>query len=126
MLMGELLSLEQLDMPGKVIIFNNGSLGFIELEQKSSGFLDTGTGLDNPNFAYLAEAVGIKGLRIEDPAEAEAKLGEAFAHPESVIIDAVVSRQELAMPSAVTATMAKGFTLYTSRLDECPLAGSTP
>ena len=112
MLMGELLSLKQLDLPLKVIIFNNGALGFIELEQKSTGFLDTGTGLENPNFAHLAEAAGIKGVRIEDPAEVETKLAEAFAHPGPVIIDAVVSRQELAMPPAVNATMAKGFTLY--------------
>ena len=112
MLMGDLLSLKQLDLPVKLIVFNNGALGFIELEQKSSGFLDTDTGLDNPDFARLAEAVGIKGVRIEDPAELEAKLSEAFAHPGPVVIDTVVSRQELAMPPAVTAGMAKGFTLY--------------
>ncbi len=112
MLMGDLLSLKQLDLPVKVIVFNNGALGFIELEQKSSGFVDTGTGLDNPDFAAMAQAVGIKGLRIEDPAEVEAKLTEAFAHDGPVVVDAVVSRQELAMPPAVTATMAKGFTLY--------------
>ena len=112
MLMGDLLSLKQLALPVKVIVFNNGSLGFIELEQKSSGFIDTGTGLDNPDFARMAEAVGIKGVRIEDPAEVEAGLKEAFAHDGPVIVDAVVSRQELAMPPAVTATMAKGFTLY--------------
>ena len=112
MLMGDLLSLKQLNLPLKVIVFNNGALGFIELEQKSSGFVDTGTGLDNPDFARMAEAVGIKGVRIEDPAEVDSKLGEAFAHDGPVVIDAVVSRQELAMPPTVTATMAKGFTLY--------------
>ena len=112
MLMGDLLSLKQLNLPVKVIVFNNGALGFIELEQKSSGFLDTGTGLENPDFARMAEAVGIKGVRIEDPAELEPALREAFAHDGPVVVDAVVSRQELAMPPAVTATMAKGFTLY--------------
>src|SRR5882672_8832552 len=66
MLMGDLLSLSQLKLPVKVIVFNNGSLGFIELEQKSTGFLDTGTELVNPNFAAMAEAIGIKGVRIED------------------------------------------------------------
>ena len=112
MLMGDLLSLKQLDLPVKVIVFNNGALGFIELEQKSTGFLDTGTGLENPDFAKLAEAVGIKGVRIEDPADLEGKLREALAHPGPVVVDAVVCRQELAMPPSVTATMAKGFTLY--------------
>ena len=112
MLMGDLLSLSQLKLPVKVIVFNNGALGFIELEQKSSGFLDTGTELQNPNFAAMAEATGIRGVRIEDPAEVESKLAEAFAHPGPVVIDAVVNRLELAMPPKVTTEMAKGFTLY--------------
>src|SRR6202790_2089568 len=112
MLMGDLLSLSQLKLPVKVIVFNNGALGFIELEQKSTGFLDTGTELVNPNFAAMAEAIGIKGVRIEDPAEVQGKLAEALAHPGPVLIDAVVNRMELAMPPKVTAEMAKGFTLY--------------
>jgi pyruvate dehydrogenase (quinone) len=110
MLMGDLLSLAQLKLPVKVVVFNNGALGFIELEQKSSGFLDTGTELVNPNFAAMAEAIGIKGVRIDDPADVEDKLGEALAHPGPV--DAAVNRLELAMPPKVTLEMAKGFTLY--------------
>ena len=58
-------------LPVKVVVFNNGALGFIELEQKSTGFLDFGTDFKNPNFAAMAEAVGIKGIRLEDPAEVE-------------------------------------------------------
>jgi len=112
MLMGDLLSLTQLKLPVKVIVFNNGALGFVELEQKSTGFLDTGTALVNPNFAAMAEAIGMKGVRIEDPAEVQAKLAEALAHPGPVLVDAVVNRLELAMPPKVTADMAKGFTLY--------------
>ena len=112
MLMGDLLSLVQLKLPVKVVVFNNGALGFVELEQKSTGFLNSGTDLVNPNFAALAEAVGIKGVRIEDPADVETKLGAAFAHPGPVLVDAVVNRMELAMPPRVTAEMAKGFTLY--------------
>ncbi len=115
MLMGDLLSLRQLKLPAKVVVFNNGTLGFIELEQKSSGFLNTGTELENPNFAMMAEAVGIKGVRIEDPAEVEGKLAEALAHPGPVVVDAVVNRMELAMPPKVTAQMAKGFTMYMLR-----------
>ncbi len=112
MLMGDLLSLVQLKLPVRVVVYNNGSLGFIELEQKSSGFLDTGTELVNPNFAAMAEAVGIKGVRITDPAEVDGKLEEAFAHPGPVLVDAVVNRMELAMPPVITAEMAKGFSLY--------------
>ncbi|MDQ1119086.1 pyruvate dehydrogenase (quinone) [Pseudoxanthomonas sp. SORGH_AS 997] len=112
MLMGDLLSLKQLGLPVKVVVFNNGSLGFIELEQKTSGFIDFGTSFENPNFAAMAEAAGIKGIRIEDPAELEQGLTEAFAHKGPVVIDAVVERMELAMPPKVTGQMAKGFTLY--------------
>jgi pyruvate dehydrogenase (quinone) len=97
MLMGDLLSLRQLDLPVKVVVFNNGALGFIELEQKSTGFLDTGTELDNPDFAAMAEAVGIKGVRIADPARVEDGIAEALAHPGPVVIDAVVNRMELAI-----------------------------
>ncbi len=112
MLMGDLLSLVQLKLPVKIVVFNNSALGFVELEQKSTGFLNSGTDLVNPNFAALAEAVGIKGVRIEDPADVEAKLREALIHPGPVLVDAVVNRMELAMPPRVTAEMAKGFTLY--------------
>ena len=112
MLMGDLLSLTQLKAPVKVVVFNNGALGFVELEQKSTGFLPTGTDLVNPNFAAMAEAVGIKGVRIEDPKDVDARIAEALAHPGPVVVDAVVNRQELAMPPAITAEMAKGFSLY--------------
>jgi pyruvate dehydrogenase (quinone) len=112
MLMGDLLSLTQLKAPVKVVVFNNGALGFVELEQKSTGFLPTGTDLVNPNFAAMAEAVGIKGIRIEDPKDVDARIAEALAHPGPVVVDAVVARDELAMPPAITAEMAKGFTLY--------------
>jgi pyruvate dehydrogenase (quinone) len=112
MLMGDLLSLPQLKLPVKVVVFNNGALGFIELEQKSSGFLNTGTELQNPNFAAMAEAAGIRGIRLEDPADVKDGIAAALAHDGPVLIDAVVNRTELAMPPAVTTEMAKGFTLY--------------
>jgi pyruvate dehydrogenase (quinone) len=112
MLMGDLLSLKQLRLPAKVVVFNNGALGFIELEQKSVGFLATGTELQNPNFAAMAEAVGIRGIRLEDPADVDTGIAAAFAHDGPVLIDAVVHRTELAMPPAVNVEMAKGFTLY--------------
>ncbi len=112
MLMGDFLSLVQLGLPVKVVVFNNGALGFIELEQKSTGFLDFGTGFKNPNFAAMAEAVGVRGIRIEDSADVETGLRAALEHPGPVLVDAVVNRQELAIPPKVTAEMAKGFTLY--------------
>jgi len=112
MLMGDFLSLAQLGLPVKVVVFNNGALGFIEIEQKSTGFLDFGTDFKNPNFAAVAEACGIRGVRIEDPSEVEGKVREALNHNGPVLIDAVVNRQELAIPPKITTEMAKGFTLY--------------
>jgi pyruvate dehydrogenase (quinone) len=112
MLMGDFLSLAQLRLPVKVVVFNNGALGFIELEQKSVGFLNAGTDLQNPNFAAMAEAIGIRGIRLEDAGDVEAGIAAALKHDGPVLIDAVVNRTELVMPPSITVEMAKGFTLY--------------
>jgi pyruvate dehydrogenase (quinone) len=112
MLMGDLLTLVQHRLPVKVVVFNNGTLGFVELEQKSTGLLPFGTELRNPDFAAMVEAVGIRGIRIEDPAGVGDGIAAALAHDGPVVVDAVVNRTELAMPPSVTLEMAKGFTLY--------------
>ena len=112
MLMGDLISLTQLKLPVKVVVFNNGTLGFVELEQKSTGFLDFGVDFENPNFAAMAKAMGIYGVRLEVPADVEPGIAAALAHDGPVLIDAVVNRSELAMPPSITLEMAKGFTLF--------------
>jgi pyruvate dehydrogenase (quinone) len=112
MLMGDFISLVQLGLPVKVCVFNNGALGFIELEQKSTSFIPVGTELKNPNFAAMAEAIGIKGIRLEKPSEVEAGIAAALKHDGPVLIDAVVNRMELAIPPAINLEMAKGFSLY--------------
>jgi len=112
MLMGDFISLTQLKLPAKVVVFNNGTLGFVELEQKSTGFLDFGVDFENPNFAAMAKAMGIYGVRLEDPADVERGIAAALAHDGPVLIDAVVNRTELAMPPSITLEMAKGFTLF--------------
>ena len=93
-------------------MFNNSALGFIEIEQKSTGFLDFGTEFKNPNFAAMAEVCGVRGIRLEDPADVEKGIAEALAHNGPVLVDAVVSRTVLPIPPAITVEMAKGFTLY--------------
>ena len=112
MLIGDFLSLAQLGLPVKVVVFHNSALGFVELEQRSTGFLDFGTGFKNPNFAAVAEAAGVRGIRIEDPGEVEAGIAAALAHDGPALVDAVVNRLELAMPPSVTLEMAKGFSLF--------------
>jgi pyruvate dehydrogenase (quinone) len=115
MLMGELLTLVQNRLPVKLVVFNNASLNFIELEMKSVGFVNFGTGLDNPNFAAVAEAMGIKGVRVNDSSELEAGLAEALAHDGPALVDVATMREELAMPPTITAQQAGGFTLYALR-----------
>jgi pyruvate dehydrogenase (quinone) len=112
MLMGDMLSLKQLELPAKVVVFNNGTLGYVELEQKATGFVDYGTELKNPNFAAMAEAAGIRGIRLERPGDVDEGVRAALAHQGPVIIDAVVNRTELVMPPSITREMAEGFTLY--------------
>jgi pyruvate dehydrogenase (quinone) len=115
MLMGDFLSLVQLGLPVKVVVFNNSALGFIEIEQKSSGFIDFGTSFKNPNFAAMAEASGVRGIRIEDASDVDEGIATALAHDGPVLVDAVVSRMVLPIPPAITIEMAKGFTLYMLR-----------
>jgi pyruvate dehydrogenase (quinone) len=115
MLMGDLLTIRQLKLPVKIVIFNNGSLGFVELEMKAGGYLPFGTDLDNPDFSALAQAVGIHGVRVEDPADLSSAVEDALAHDGPALIDAVVNRQELSMPPTIALEQAKGFTLYMIR-----------
>lgn len=112
MMMGDFLSLSQLNLPVKVVVFNNGTLGFVAMEMKAGGYLDTGTDLHNPDFAAAADAMGIKGIRVEDSAALDAALTEAFAHPGPVLVDVVTAKQELVMPPKVQLEQAKGFSLY--------------
>jgi pyruvate dehydrogenase (quinone) len=115
MLFGELITLVQNRLPVKVVVFNNSSLNFVELEMKAAGFVNFGTDLVNPNFATVAQALGIFGRRVEQPGELESALSEAFAHDGPAVIDVVTARQELSIPPTITAEQAKGFSLYAIR-----------
>ncbi|QDP96127.1 ubiquinone-dependent pyruvate dehydrogenase [Microlunatus elymi] len=115
MLLGELITLKQLDLPVKLVVFNNSSLNFVELEMKAAGFVTYGTGLDNPDFAKVAEAVGIKGISVIKPRQLKKALTEAFAHDGPALVDVATARQELTIPPAITAEQLKGFTLYAIR-----------
>ncbi|WP_343737849.1 ubiquinone-dependent pyruvate dehydrogenase [Achromobacter sp.] len=112
MMMGDFLSLSQLQLPVKIVVFNNGSLGFVSMEMKAAGFLDTGTDLQNPNFAAMAEAVGVRGIRVESSEFLDAALQEALAHPGPVLVDVLTSSQELIVPPKIKLEQAKGFGLY--------------
>ncbi|OBI03000.1 pyruvate dehydrogenase [Mycolicibacter heraklionensis] len=115
MLFGELLTLMQNRLPVKVIVFNNSSLNFVELEMKAAGIVNFGTELDNPDFGAVATALGMFGRRVERPADLETALAQAFAHDGPAVVDVVTARQELSIPPAITAEQAKGFSLYAIR-----------
>lgn len=112
MLFGELLTLRQLDVPVKVVVFNNGVLGFVRLEQMSAGFLETDVDLTNPNFAEVAKAVGILGLRAEAPEQVRPMLSQLLEHPGPALLDVVVSKQEVAMPPTLDRAVVRGFGLW--------------
>jgi pyruvate dehydrogenase (quinone) len=115
MLMGDFISLAQLGLPVKVVVYNNASLGFVAMEMKSAGYLDTGTDLSNPDFAAMSNAMGILGLRVDESAQLEPALRQAFAHPGPVLVDVRVATQELVIPPAIKLEQAKGMGLYLLR-----------
>ena len=115
MLLGDLFTVVQQRLPVKLVVFNNSSLGFVELEMKAAGLLSYGTDLVNPDFARLAESAGLKGIRVELPEQLQPALESAFQHDGPCLVDVVVNRQELAMPPSITAEQALGFSLYLIR-----------
>ena len=115
MLLGDFITLVQQGLPVKVVLTNNGTLGFVELEMKTSGFLDTGVALKNPNFAEMARAMGVVGIRVEDPGDVNAALAAALHHEGPVLVDCLTNRLELAMPPRTTIEQLKGFGIYVSK-----------
>lgn len=115
MLMGDFISLAQLKMPVKLVIFNNSVLGFVAMEMKAGGYLTDGTELENPDFAAIAQACGIRGIRVEKASELSGALEQAFAHDGPVLVDVITAKEELAMPPQIKMEQAKGFSLYMLR-----------
>jgi pyruvate dehydrogenase (quinone) len=115
MLMGDLITLKQMKLPVKVVVFNNGVLGFVALEMKASGFIESGTDLENPDFAAMARAMGIHAVRVEDPGELPGALADILAHDGPALLDVVTAKQELSMPPTIELEQIKGFSLWMIR-----------
>jgi pyruvate dehydrogenase (quinone) len=115
MLLGDLLTAIQEDIPVKVVVYNNGSLGFVELEMKVEGLLDAYTDLQNPDFAKLAEVIGFKGWRVDRNEDLEAAVIAFLAHPGPALLDVKVNRAELVMPAQVTTSQVLGTALYAAK-----------
>ncbi|MGE4102086.1 MAG: ubiquinone-dependent pyruvate dehydrogenase [Pirellulales bacterium] len=112
MLMGDLLTLRQVALPVKVIVFKNNALAFVELEMKAAGLLDFATDLRNPNFAKVAEAAGMLGLTAERHEQVRPMIMQALAHDGPALVEVLVHRQELAMPPAISLDQVAGFGLF--------------
>jgi pyruvate dehydrogenase (quinone) len=112
MLMGDFLSLKQLKLPVKIVVFNNGALSFVELEMKAAGILTHGTSLVDTDFSKLADAAGILGLRAERPEQVKPMLNQALEHNGPALVDVVVNPQELLIPPTINLEQIRGFTLY--------------
>lgn len=115
MMLGELITLTQNRLPVKTIVVNNSSLNFVELEMKAAGFVTYGTDLENPDFAAVAQALGIFARRVERSEDLPDAVREVLAHDGPALLDVVTERQELSMPPAITAEQVKGFALYAIR-----------
>lgn len=115
MLMGDILTIYQYNLPVKIVVYNNGSLGFVAMEMKVAGLPTYGTELKNPDFAKMASAIGILGIRVERSADLDASLEQAFAHNGPVLLDVVVNTSELTLPPKISFEQAKGFSLYMLR-----------
>jgi pyruvate dehydrogenase (quinone) len=115
MLMGDLLTLRQHELPVKLIVFKNDSLAFVELEMKAAGILDYGTNLHNPDFRTIAEGAGLLGVRAETPDQVEPAIAQALKHNGPALVEVLVSRQELSMPPTITYEQAKCFSLFMLR-----------
>ena len=115
MLLGELITLRQQHLPVKVVVFNNGALSFVELEMKAAGIVTYATDLDNPDFAGIAQAAGLFGVRVEKAGELEDALRAAFGHDGAALVDVRTDRHELSLPPKLTYGEVKGFTLYATR-----------
>jgi pyruvate dehydrogenase (quinone) len=115
MLMGDLITLVQMKLPVKAVIFNNGVLGFVALEMKAAGFVDTHVDLNNPDFAAMARAMGIFARRVEDPGELPTAVKEVLDHDGPALLDVVTAKQELSMPPTITPEEVKGFSLWVLR-----------
>ncbi|GAA2445754.1 pyruvate dehydrogenase [Streptomyces lavendulocolor] len=116
MLMGDFLSLVQHDLPVKVVLFDNSSLGMVELEMLVAGLPSYGTTNLNPDFAAIARAAGAYGVRVEKPKDLAGALKDAFRHKGPALVDVVTDPNALSIPPKIKSEMVTGFALSASKI----------
>jgi pyruvate dehydrogenase (quinone) len=115
MLMGDLITAVSHDLPVKLVVFDNGRLGMVKLEMEQVGLPEFGTVLHNPDFAKVAEAIGLRGIRVTDPYDVDEAVREAMAHPGPVLLDVVTNPDEVAVPPRPTLEQGWGFAIAKSK-----------
>jgi pyruvate dehydrogenase (quinone) len=116
MLLGDLATIKQYNLPIRVIVFNNRSLGMVKLEMEVMGLPDFEVDMQNPDFAMVAEAMGIRGITIDDPAKLETGLEKAFAHEGPVLVNVLTDGTALALPPHIELKMVKGMALAMTKM----------
>ncbi|MFE2531357.1 thiamine pyrophosphate-dependent enzyme [Streptomyces sp. NPDC059371] len=111
MLLGDLMTIKTYRLPVKLVVFDNRRLGMVKLEQEQAGLPEFGTELDNPDFAALATALGITGIRVTDPAELHDSVRRAFDTPGPVVLDVLTNPEEMAVPGKPTVAQGWGFAI---------------
>jgi pyruvate dehydrogenase (quinone) len=109
MLLGDLMTLKTYKLPVKLVVFDNRRLGMVKLEQEQAGLPEFGTVLDNPDFASVARAMGIPGIRVTDPAALEDSVRRAFRTEGPVLLDVLTNPDEIAVPAKPTVEQGWGF-----------------
>jgi pyruvate dehydrogenase (quinone) len=116
MLLGDLATITQYNLPVKIIVFNNRSLGMVKLEMEVAGLPDWQTEMHNPDFAMVAKAMGIKGITVKDPEEAKQALREALMYNGPALVNIFTDPNALAMPPKVELSQVKGMALSMTKL----------
>ena len=115
MLLGDLISAVTHDLPVKLVVFDNGSLGMVKLEMEQVGLSPYGTRLDNPDFARVGEAIGMRGIRVDDPHDVEDAVLQALSHDGPVLLDVLTNPDEIAIPPKPTLEQGWGFAIAKSK-----------
>ena len=121
MLLGELITLRQLQLPVKVVVFNNGALSFVELEMKAAGIVTYGTDLDNADFAGIARASGLLGIRVDKAGDLEDALRQAFGHDGPALVEVRTARHRALATTQAHLRSAQG--LHPVRDQDHPVRG---
>ncbi len=111
MLLGDLITAVAYDLPACFVVFDNGRLGMVKLEQEQGGLPEFGTVLANPDLAAVARAMGLHGIRVEDPEALDGAVREALAHHGPVLLDVITNPEEVSLPPKVTPGEAWGFAI---------------